>query len=66
MFQKVGTMPAEERFSRTLFTVILIVSSFFSWGHWVSLIMGCLFLLSVLSGVCLTCVLYKKFVASKP
>ncbi len=61
MFRRTGTMPAEEQFSRTLFALILIVSSFFPWGHWVAFTLGVLFLLSVLTGVCLTCILYKKF-----
>lgn len=66
MFRRISTMPPEERFTRTLIGFILILSSFFSWGHWASLILGILFLVSVLSGVCLTCILYKKFFAKTP
>ena len=61
MLRRVGTMPPEECFSRTLIGCILVISAFFSWGRWVSLVLGILFLVSVLTGVCLTCLLYKKF-----
>jgi hypothetical protein len=63
MFRRTSTMPPEEVFTRTLVGCILIGSSFFSWGRWVSLALGILFLTSVLTGVCLTCILYKKFIA---
>jgi len=61
--RRVGTMPAEEVFSRTLFGVIMILAIFVSWGKWVTMILGLLFLLSAFQGVCLTCLLYKKFIA---
>jgi hypothetical protein len=62
MFRRIGTMKPEEVFTRTLFGVILIGASFVSWGHWVSLILGVLFLISAFQGFCLTCFLYRKFV----
>lgn len=61
MFRRSGNMKSEEVFTRTLFGLILIGSSFFSWGKWVMLVLGIMFLLSAFSGICLTCILYKKF-----
>ena len=60
--QRIGKMPPEEVFTRTLFGVMLIAASFLSWGKWVSLLLGILFLLSAFSGFCLTCFLYNKFI----
>jgi len=65
MFRRHGQMPPEEIFTRTLFGVVLIVTSFFSWGRWVSFVLGILFLISALQGFCLTCYLYKIFVKKK-
>ena len=62
MFRRVGEMKPEEIFTRTLFGLVLIGASFFSWGRWISLVLGILFLLSASLGFCLTCYLYKKFV----
>jgi len=63
--RKKGTMPPEEVFTRTVFAVILIGSFFVSWGRWVSLILGILFLISAYQGFCITCYLYKKYSKSK-
>ncbi len=57
-----GTMPEEEVFTRMVMGVLLVFTAFFSWGRWVALVLGVLFLLSALQGVCLTCILYKKFI----
>lgn len=65
MIRRVGQMKPEEVFSRTTIGIILILSSFFSWGKWVALMVGVLFLVSVLSGICLLCELYKYFRPSK-
>ena len=64
-FRRVGSMPPEEVFSRALFGVVLILSFFASWGRWAALVMGVLFLVSALSGVCLTCIFYRKFFGQK-
>lgn len=61
MFRRVGQMKPEEIFTRTVFAVVLIGSSFFPWCRWVALVLGILFLISALQGFCLTCWLYKKF-----
>ena len=55
------TMPPEERFTRTLFGIILIGAAFVSWGKWATLILGILFLISAWQGFCATCFLYRKF-----
>lgn len=65
MFRRQGQMPPEEIFTRTLFGVVLILTSFFAWGRWVSFVLGILFLISALQGFCLTCFLYKKFIQKK-
>jgi len=52
-------MPPEEVFSRILFGVILIAAFFLPQGRWLALILGILFILSALSGICLTCHLYR-------
>lgn len=62
MFRRVSQMPEEEVFTRCLFGIILIAASFVSWGKWVTGILGVLFLFSAYQGVCLTCILYKKFI----
>lgn len=59
--QRTGQMPPEEVFSRLLFGLVLVGSCFFSWGRWVAGVLGLLFVISALSGFCLTCWLYKKF-----
>ncbi|MBP9854921.1 MAG: DUF2892 domain-containing protein [Candidatus Omnitrophica bacterium] len=65
MFRRMSQMPAEEVFTRTFFGVVLILSAFISWGRWITLVLGILFLLSAYQGFCLTCYLYKKFVQKK-
>ena len=62
---KRNNMPPEERFSRTLFGVILVLSAFISWGRWLALILGGLFLASAWLGYCATCEMYRKFSQSK-
>ena len=59
------TMPPEERFTRTLFGVILIGTIFVSWGKWVTLVLGILFLISAWHGFCATCYIYRKFFQKK-
>ena len=54
-------MPPEEVFTRTLFGIIMIAAFFVSWGRWVTLVLGIMFLISAVQGVCLTCVFYRKF-----
>ncbi len=58
-------MPPEEVFTRTLFGIICILAPFVSWGKWVTFVLGILFILSAASGICLTCILYRKFVLPK-
>jgi hypothetical protein len=57
-------MPPEEVFTRTVFGIIMIASAFVSWGRWVMLVLGVLFLVSAFQGICLTCVFYRKFLKS--
>lgn len=57
---RVNTMPEEERFTRSFFGVIMILCAFVSWGKWVILTLGVLFLLSAWLGYCATCEAYKK------
>ena len=57
---RINNMPPEERFSRTLFGVIMIAAAFVGWGKWVVLVMGALFILSSWLGYCATCETYKK------
>ena len=66
MFRRVSTMPNEERFTRSVFAFVLIASSFTGLSRWTSLIIGILFLLSVLQGGCILCELYKKIFPKKP
>jgi len=54
-------MPPEEVFTRTLFGIIMVLAAFVSWGKWVTLVLGILFLISASRGFCVTCVLYKMF-----
>lgn len=63
--RKVNNIPPEERFTRTLFGVIMIAGAFISWGKWVVCVLGILFLVSAWEGYCVTCELYKKFSRSK-
>ena len=56
-----NTMTREERFTRTVMGVLLIGASFVSWGKWVSLALGILYLISAWLGYCATCEMYKKF-----
>ena len=65
MFRRVSTMPNEERFTRSVFAFILIASSFTGLSRLASLVIGALFLLSVLQGGCILCELYKKLFAKK-
>ena len=59
--RRVSNMPPEECFTRALFGVIMILAVFVSWGKWVTLTLGILFLISAFQGFCLTCVLFRKF-----
>ena len=56
----INNMKPEERFSRTLFGIIMIGSAFFRWGKWVIFVLGVLFLISAWQGYCFTCEMYKK------
>lgn len=58
--RRINNMPEEERFSRTLFGLIMIGAAFVSWGKWVVFVLGILFLVSAWQGFCLTCELYKR------
>ncbi len=62
---KSNNMPPEERFSRTLAGVILILSAFISWGKWLALVLGVMFVTSAWLGYCATCELYKRFNQAK-
>jgi hypothetical protein len=59
--KRLNNMPEEERFSRTLFGVIMITAAFVDWGKWVVFVLGALFLISAWQGFCLTCEIYKRF-----
>lgn len=48
-------MSEAERFSKFLFGVLLIMSFFVPWGKWLALMLGTLFLVSSLHGVCVGC-----------
>ncbi|MCA9399666.1 MAG: DUF2892 domain-containing protein [Candidatus Omnitrophica bacterium] len=65
MLKRVGQMPPEEVFTRTVFGIIMIGSAFVPWGKWVTGILGVLFLISAFQGFCITCVFYKKFIGKK-
>ena len=58
-WRRVKDMPAEEFFSRILFGILLIAAFFVPGGRWLALILGILFIISALSGICLTCQLYR-------
>ena len=57
---RINNMALEERFTRTLFGVIMIVTSLFDWGRWIIFVFGILFLISAWQGYCVTCEMYKK------
>ncbi len=56
----ISNMQPEERFTRTLFGIVMIVASFIAWGKWIMLVLGVLFLVSAWQGYCVTCEMYKK------
>lgn len=56
-----NNMKPEERFSRTVVGILMITAAFVSWGKWLSLVLGILFLVSAWLGYCFTCELYKIF-----
>ncbi|GEM_PF-3037511 len=56
----ISNMQPEERFTRTLFGIMMVVASFISWGKWIMLVLGVLFLVSAWQGYCLACEMYKK------
>ena len=58
--KRINNLKPEDRFTRTLFGVIMILSAAVSWGKWVTLVLGVLFLISAWEGYCVTCELYKK------
>ena len=58
--RRIQNMKPEERFTRTVFGVIMILSAFIGWGKWVILVLGVLFLISAWQGYCVTCEMYKK------
>lgn len=57
---RINPMQPEERFTRNLLGIIMIVTFFFDWGRWVALALGFLFLISAWQGYCFTCEIYKK------
>ena len=59
---RVNNMKPEERFSRTLFGIIMIGSTFLNWGKWVVFVLGILFLVSAWQGYCATCEMYKNLI----
>lgn len=65
MFRRISNMPPEEVFTRTVFGLIMIAAAFVSWGRWVTLVLGVLFLISAFQGFCITCVFYKRFLGKK-
>ncbi|OGX31587.1 MAG: hypothetical protein A2787_09955 [Omnitrophica WOR_2 bacterium RIFCSPHIGHO2_01_FULL_48_9] len=56
----VNNMKPEERFTRTFCGILLILSALVSWGKWIALSVGILFLISAWLGYCATCEVYKK------
>lgn len=54
-------MPPEEVFTRATFGLILIATPFVPGGIWIAFVLGALFLLSAKQGICLTCIVYRKF-----
>jgi len=63
--KKNNNLKPEERFTRTVFGLIMILAAFISWGKWVVFVLGVLFLISAREGYCMTCELYKKVQKSK-
>ncbi|MDP2652838.1 MAG: DUF2892 domain-containing protein [Candidatus Omnitrophota bacterium] len=57
---RINNMKPEERFTRTVFGVIMILAAFVSWGKWVVMVLGALFLVSAWQGYCVTCEMYKN------
>lgn len=53
-------MKPEERFTRTLFGIIMMGSVFFSWGKWVVAVLGGLFIASAACGICWGCEVSKR------
>lgn len=51
-----------DKFTRTVFGIIMITAFFFEWGRWATMILGVLFLISAVTGYCITCEFYKKFI----
>ena len=62
---RIKYIPPEDRFTRTVFGVIMILAVFVSWGKWVVFVLGVLFLISAWLGYCATCELYKKLNKNK-
>jgi len=54
-------MRPEERFTKTLFGVVLILSFFVSGGKWLALSLGFLLLVSAAWGICWSCKISKLF-----
>lgn len=55
-----NVMPPEERFSRTLFGIIMVGAFFVPWGKWPVMILGALFLISAWWGCrCVMCEVYR-------
>lgn len=63
--RRINNMPPEERFTRTVFGVVLVLATFISWGQWIAFVLGILFLISAWQGYCATCELYKKINKAK-
>lgn len=57
---KPNNIKPEERFTRTVFGLIMILAAFISWGKWIVFVLGVLFLISAREGYCVTCEIYKK------
>ena len=62
---RVNNLSPEDRFTRTVFGVIMIASVFVSWGRWITMVLGILFLISAWQGYCVTCEMYKKYQKTK-
>ena len=60
--RRINNLAPEDRFTRTVFGTIMILSALVSWGKWVVFILGVLFLISAWQGYCVTCEMYKKAV----
>ena len=58
--KRIHNMPPEQRFTRTVFGVIMIGSAFIPGGKWITFVLGILFLISAYQGYCVTCEIYKK------